>query len=1222
MVPPAGEAASEGSVRIRLAERESAVATQIEALLAALEGEADQRVRATLLLEVALRLRDGLGDEAQALDALFEAWREDPRNDEVIDALEALARRAGRWAEILESARGAAAAEREPSRSLAYAESMVRWLTREVDQADLARQWLERIRALDSTHWQLHMLQAAISREHGDLRRELDELDLAVLSARRADDRARIHLMMAARYGEPRTRNVAQAKKHYEAAHRLFPKDIAALRGLEEIARQGGDAAALAEVLRLQAETDESAAVRAPILVALARIEEAEFRKPELAARSLERAIALEPGNATALEALERVYAASRAWRELVALLEHAAVAASDAQVRAGRIQRLGAVLESKLGDARAAVETYDRLAVALPDDETVLGELARLHEKLGDVPAAVRARDRMAELASSPQVRARMHVIAGQLLVPIDPNGARLRFERAVSADPSNGSGWTALLWDARAANDGGRLERYLDQRAKGTETPRARAAAFVELADARAKGGDAAGARRAFEEAVAADPTNEAAAVALVLTMVDEGRFGDALPLFEVAIAAAERDKDYDRLVALRRAEARAASAEGMPDRALASSHAAYDARASVVEVREELIASALSMRADPQIASVRAALLDIADRPEGLSIEARASLADVLAATGDADRAAALYDGVLAESPDNDRALAGLAEHHTSSGNRAAALGLERRLAEAIEPPDDRFVALCEVADALAAKAGDLEQAAEIYEEARRLRPRDLPVLHKLLALYPQLGRWASLFEVLRGIADADVDPARRAKTFFTMAQLAKEELADRSTALSLFEKALDVDPSHLVAFENIVRILTEDRDWLGLEQMYKRMIARALTGQGERAVTLQHALYKQIGLVYRDRLGQPTQALEAFRVAAHLRPSDEEGQAILRELLARTGHGDGAVAITLERVLRAPLEPTSYAALFDLLLAQGQRDRALVVASSMRFLGIAHPAAEGLRASYPQPPIEGIVLDLGEGGYRRLLHEQLDPAVTEIFEVVGPALVDLLVARLSLRDRLGNPGPPLKDHDWLGRSVARASAIFGVPSPRLFQRTTPGPGLTVVAARPAALLVHPPAFGGIAPEVVAFLVGKRVVETTPPLLARALCPSITELKQLAQSAARIATNQAEPDDGPLRERLRREDVVRIAAAVEAQMRTTGKLDVLRWSQRAEVSAARAGLLLAGDLDAARAAIALEAQAPGDLAPREKMRELTGWFLGDVSASLRRALGVALA
>jgi len=1227
-MPPSGDSGFRSSIRIGIAGRASVVAAQIEALLETLEGETDARARATLLVEVASRLRDDLGDVGQAVDALMEAWRADPTHEPILDALEPLVRETARWPEILETARSVAGAEQDKIRSIAFAETMIRWLTREVDQPDLARQWLERIRVLDSTHWQIHMLQAAISREHGDLKRELDELDLAVLSARRTDDRARIHLMMAARFGEERTANPAEAKKHFAAASKLFPRSMEPLRGLEQIATRENDSVALADVLRRQSEAEVEESERVSILLWLAKIEEEEFRKPDLAARTLERVIALAPDHPAVLPALERVYAASRAWPQLAAVLERASATAGDPQERAGRLQRLGAVLESKLGDARAAVATYERLAKVLADDETVLGELARLSEKLGDVRAAVHYRERLADVSTVPSMRARMHVIAGQLLVPLDAASARAQFERAVAADPSNGSAWNALLWDARAENDAARTERYLEERASRTETPRARATAFVELADARTRRGDAAGARRAFEEAASADPTNETAAVALVTVLVGEGRYADALPLCEVAVAAAERDKDYERMLAVRRAEAKAATALDMPDRALAAMLAAYQAREGSLEAKEELIAAAVPMRADPQVLTAREALVHIADHPEGLSVAGRAGLADVLVLTGDADRAAVLYDDVLGEQPEHPGALAGLAQHHVAAGNPVAALGLRRQRAHTVADPDERFATLSEIAEAFATRAGNDEVAAEVYEEARQLRPRDLPTLHRLLALYPKLGKWASLFDVLRSIADSDTDPARKAKTLFTMAQLAKQELADRGEALALFERALDVDPSHLVAFENIVRILTEDRDWLGLEQMYKRMIARALAtppagaAPADKAVALQHALYTQVGLVYRDRLNRPEHAIEAYQAAVHLKPDDEQAQTILRELLSRTGKTEGAVAITLDRVLREPLDPAPYPALFDLLLAQGARDRALSVASAMRFLGIAHGGAQGLRASFPQPPIEAIVLDLGGEGYRQLLHEQLDPSLTEIFEVVAPAVVDLATARLSIRDRLSYPGASLKGNDWLQKAIARAAAILGAPAPRVYQRATAGPAFAVPATRPGSLVVHPPALGGVSPEVVSFVIGKRVFEIQPPLLARALCPSISELKQLAQSAARIATNQTEPADVPLRDRLRREDIARISAAVESAMARSGKLDVLRWSQRAEVSAARAGLLLAGDLETARAAIAIEAQAPGDLTPREKMKELVSWFLGDACANLRRALGVALA
>ena len=1210
----------QGSVKIRVSGRASVAAAQIEALLATLEHETDPHDRAATLVEVAKRLRDDLGDEGQAIDALLEAWRLDPTVEEILDVLEPLLRSTNRWAEMLEGTRQLASAEADNKRAIAYADAMVRWLTRDVPEPDLARQWLERIRKLDSTHWQLHMLQAAMSREHGDLKRELDELDKAVLSAPRADDRARIHLMMAQRCREDRTLNLAEAKKHYAAAHRLFPKTMDPLRGLEQIAVQEKDNVGLADVLRKQADAELADGDRVAVLLWLAKLEEEEFRKPDLAAKSLERVVAIDPTQAAALAGLERTYASSRAWPELAAVLERAAVSTVDPQERASRLQRLGEVLETKLGDPRAAVATYERLDKRLPDDETVLGELARLSEKLGDVQAAVRYREMLAEIVGAPSIRARNHVIAGQLLMPVDASGARKQFERAVAADPANQSAWQALLWDARSENDAERVEKYLEERAWKTELPRARASAFVELADARAKRGDHAGARRAFEEAAQSDNTNEAAAVALATTFVQEERYADAEPLLDVALSAAERDKDYDRVLLLRRMQARTATAVGKPDRALVAMLAAYSARGGSLEAKEELIAAAVPMRADPQVLTARAALLDIADHPEGLSVEGRAGLADILAFTGDKDRAAVLYDDVLSEAPENDRALAGLAQHHTASGNPVAALSLKRQLAQNISDPDERFATFIEVGEAFLGK-GQAELAAEVFEEARSLRPRDLPTLHKLLAVYPKVQKWASLFDVLRAIADADSDPARKSKTLFTMAQLAKEELADRGTALELFDRALDVDPSQLVAFESIVKLLTQDKDWLGLEQMYKRMIARALAQEGEKAISLQQALYCQIGLVYRDRLHNLEQAIVAYQAAVHLRPGDEQAQTILRELLAKTGQGHGAVAITLERILRDPLEASPYPALFELLLQQNARDRALCVASAMKFLGVTHPGAQGLQKSYPQPPIEGIVLDLGPEGYRQLLHHEMDPSLTEIFEVVAPAVVDLLVARLPMRERLTHPGSKLEGHDWLVRSIARAGTILGTGAPKVFQRKAPGTALAAAPTKPASFLAHPPALGGIAPDVVAFMIGKRVFEISPPLFARALLPSISELKQLAQSAARIATDQTETGDMLLRERLKKDDIARIGNAVRTAMAATGKLDVLRWAQRADVSASRAGLLLAGVLEAARSAIAFEPQSPGDLTPREKMKELVGWYLGDQAAALRQRLGVAL-
>src|SRR5262249_53545321 len=121
-------------------------------------------------------------------------------------------------------------------------------------------------------------------------------------------------------------------------------------------------------------------------------------------------------------------------------------------------------------------------------------------------------------------------------------------------------------------------------------------------------------------------------------------------------------------------------------------------------------------------------------------------------------------------------------------------------------------------------------------------------------------------------------------------------------DPTRAVTLFDEALDQDPSRLELFERIVRILTEKKDWDGLERNYRRMVMRALGGPDRK---LQHALYHQLGLIYRDRLGDTERALAAFRAAVELKPDDELAQTIVRELLALSGRPETALAVTLDR-----------------------------------------------------------------------------------------------------------------------------------------------------------------------------------------------------------------------------------------------------------------------------------------------------------------------------
>jgi golgin subfamily B member 1 len=72
---------------------------------------------------------------------------------------------------------------------------------------------------------------------------------------------------------------------------------------------------------------------------------------------------------------------------------------------------------------------------------------------------------------------------------------------------------------------------------------------------------------------------------------------------------------------------------------------------------------------------------------------------------------------------------------------------------------------------------------------------------------------------------------------------------------------------------------------------------------------------------------------------------------------------------------------------------------------------------------------------------------------------------------------------------------------------------------------------------------------------------------------------------------------------------------------KANIKRWSQSVELTACRAGLLICGDLEIAKKIIAAEPQAPGDLPPQEKLKELLVFSVSSQYFGLRRSLGIAI-
>jgi hypothetical protein len=500
----------------------------------------------------------------------------------------------------------------------------------------------------------------------------------------------------------------------------------------------------------------------------------------------------------------------------------------------------------------------------------------------------------------------------------------------------------------------------------------------------------------------------------------------------------------------------------------------------------------------------------------------------------------------------------------------------------------------------------------------------------VLHRLVALAQALGDWERLARALRWLADLEGDPAKRAKHLYAAAGVIRDMAGDPARAAALYEEALDTDATCLEAFERVVRLWTHERDWQKLEHAYTRMIARARGSQPRGHPKLLHALYHQLGLLLRDRIGDMPRALATFRMACAVSPDHDEDQRIVIELLLLTGQVDGAIAEFRSAARTSPQDPTSYQRLYEVHMKRGDHDRAWCAADVLVHLGAADESQRRFVSDFPPVDVDEVPGTLAACAWKsHVLAEGLDERLTAIFRFLIPAVVRARLGRVPARSRIGWLGAQVRDDDspaaeHLVRMVRAAAEVLGVPRPMLLARPRMTHPLAVAPIPTPALYVSMPAVEALPAELLVFLVGRRLAELRPDLVAHALFPTATELRTLLKTALRVAvaTRSTPPqirDEAAVAAALEAHEVEGLRAAVSTILGTHAQADVAAWLRWADLSASRASLLVGGDFDLACHARTLEPRSPSDLAPSEWRKEMTAFAISDAYAELRDAIGV---
>lgn len=1194
----------------------------IELYLARLEASKVPAERARTLRRIADVFSDHLGDSSQAMDALVEAYPLDP--GAVGERAGELAQALGRWQELTTAAHAIAAGSVDNERKVEACEQLARWYGGPLARPDLAELAVARIHELDPEHALVRRRAASVYREQGAFGAQKAALMAALDRAQRDEDKLSALLALGALEESPFL-DLEAATRAYEGALVIDPRSLPALEGIERIARAEERFSDVVRALRQQIEVAPDDDARKAALRRLADLYQGHFLKHDRAAPLLERILEIDPGDGLALDALERAYHAMHAHRELAAVLDRRAdLLAGNARLDA--LLSLAELLETKLGDGDGAFEAYRRACATDDTDARPLLALARLSEASGDWLTAATYRTRLADVTPDNRVKAQIHVTIGDLLSPRErnPGRARMHYERAAVFDPAQTLAWESLEKLALRDGDDKSAAFCLEQRAVHTEGPRKKAALYAAVGVLRAAGGDEAGAREAFSLALAADPSNEAAAEPMLSAHVKDEDWNAAAPLADLLARGAEQAGDTDRAFELHRLSVRISGRTGDKEKAFAASLAAFRLDCDDQGAREDLLLACHAVR-DRGDLLVRASrcVARIASEPKDLSAASLVLLGDLARAMGDDGAAALHYRAALGKEKDLRSALEGLGAVFVAEEDWKNACACKERLAKRAQGKDERFTLHVEVAEVWMQRAGDLDLAAASFERALDVRPHDHWLLHTMLSVYTQLERWADVARILRGIVLIEETDERKAKGVYAIAQVTRDKLEDPEAAARLYDEALDLDPSRLDAFERIARIHTESKDWEALRGAYTRMIDRA---RGRRDRELLYALHHQLGLVCRDRIVDADLAISAFTEARALRPERDEDRRILAELYVLVDRVDSAVTETRAALAHSPLEPAPYHELYALFLRQGAYDRAWCTADVLEHLEACTAEQAQFLRNYPPVHPKKVPGTLSASAWASHLHHpELDDALTRVFSVMVPAVLAARFGAMPAKEMHALVGEAVTaprtraEHEVFG--AARDGAEILALSPVAVTRR-PGPELVTVGVLREPSLVVSPESAVPAPRELAFIVARRLASLRAPFLSRTLFPSLGELRGLLEAAVRIAGGRASSAfEAAVGRAMSPHAHASLGASVNDLARRGAKADLLRWYQLADVTASRAGLLVTGSLGAARKGLVLEKHHARDLSPKEHMIELVAFATSDTYAELRRAIGVTV-
>lgn len=1221
----------------RMAQATGRWAELIQDVQGILGQEEEPKKKIQLCLRLGKWYGEDLGHPEYSQPYYAQVMQLDPNNVRVVRQMASIYRISGNWQKMGETLTRALeiAVNNEDRRAIQF--DLGELLERQMNQVDQGVVYYKRSLEVDPLY--LPSLEA-LERIYGERNNMQDLIPILTSKAKALTEPEQIvqtNLRMGDIY-ETRLKDLDKAAQVYREVLIIDASNLQALRGLERVSESLLKWPDLVEVLERQLDVVQSERERVEVLLKLAGIQEEQFLKADIAAQRFEQVLEIDHAERRAYVGLERCYRRLKQWLDLVNTYERHISDAAEPAEKPELFRAIAQVYADEVGDADQAITAYQNIVDIDDTNIEALEALAKLYEKQGDTAQSIDAMIKVADLTSDGTQRVDMYYRIGRALDEKlgDRVQAQERFEMALDLNPAHIPSLGALRTIAVDEQDWDRAANYLDQEQAHTEQPRARAKLLVELGKVRADMlGEQELAVQAYELAIQADPDSEDAALPLVEQYIKEERFKDAEPLAEMLVRKS-RNRDRGEQHTLNRTLGKVHAALGNDEKALRAYAAAHQLDVTDQETIRGIAEVSYRLKDwASALTNYQKVLTSLGEDEVEERTEVYYRLGCIKREQGQAKQAINNFEKALTLNTEHRPTLEALVDVYGKNNDWKQVAAYKRQILDGVYDEEERFKLLIEIGEVWGEREKNPPKAIEALEEALQYKPQDHVILHKLLQLYQAAGDWQKMVDTLQSISDVESAPERKARYYYTMAQLYRDKLEDPDRAVELFNAALDQNPQLLESFERINKILTQERNWKQLERNYRKMIHR-VAGKGSN--DLEFNLWHQLGLIYRDRIGEIPTAIEAFKMASSLRPEDLTERQILSELYESTERYDEAIKEQRNILDQDALRVDPYRALYRLYLHKQTYDEAWCVASAMAFMRKTDAEEQRFFEDYkPQGMLQVRGRLTNDHWVRHLFHADENLYVSKIFEMIAAAALQAKIAQLKMQNKVPVLPPKSKQDPatstvTFAKTFGWAGQVLGIATPELYVRNDVPGSVVAVPAIPPASVAGQTVLSGFTPQELAFLCGKHLAAYRGEHYIRTLFPTQAELTIMLFAGVMIAApNTPMPADIARQVQTTAQELAKymepvqlegLRAVVKRFIEEGAKANIKRWSQAVELTACRAGLLVSGDLEIAKKILAAEPTVPGDLTPAEKMKELLVFSVSEHYTALRKALGVSIA